>query len=184
MRRCVSIQACVPLGLWIVLAAVSAGCQRRRESPPPLEAEPPSSTRRAPPNVDRIEAQRVQPPEMTPQSVAGVYAVRRTTQSSSCEGTEAGEVLSTIWVLDATPTPRRIRLSVYGATTFTNFSSSIHANTLELVASSDQDVSTTMTVTLSPVNVQQLQGSETVALRLASGGRCVITRAVSATRLN
>jgi hypothetical protein len=67
---------------------------------------------------------------------------------------------------------------------FTNFSSSIHANTLELVASSDQDASTTMTVTLSPVNVQQLQGRETVALRLASGGRCVITRAVSATRLN
>lgn len=75
-------------------------------------------------------------------------------------------------------------MAVYGSTGFTRFSSSIHANSLELVASADNDQATTMTVVLSPANVRQLQGTETIAMHRADGTRCIINRAVSAARLN
>lgn len=168
----------VGLGVFFLL-----GCQRRRETPPSVEVErpaPPPPT----PRVAPAEGQEVQPSEMTPESVAGVYAVRRTTQTSSCSEAVVGDVLSTVWVLDALGNPRAVRMAVYGSTVFTRFSSSIHANTLELVASSDHDQSTTMTVVLSPANVRQLQGSETIAMRRADGSRCLISRAVNAARLN
>jgi hypothetical protein len=84
-----------------IACLLSVGCSRRNVQRPQVKAEDAVPTRPSPPTMQPvpaqpIEGQQVRPAELTPQSLAAVYAVRRSTQSSSCDGTVVGEVLNTI----------------------------------------------------------------------------------------
>ncbi len=165
-----------------VIVCAVIGCDRPESARP--QAPAPSVDARVT-GVDRPDVgQRDASVPLTPSSVAGLYAVRRTGRSTSCPQSGTGEIASTIWVLDAMPTPDHLKLSVYGATSFTQFSASITGSTVQLAASSQSDIFTTMAVELRPSGERQLVGIETVNVMNADLTRCVVQRDVVATRLN
>lgn len=169
------------LGFAVLVLAGSAGCRRRADVPPhdvqPEQSPAPLRPRPTPPPPPR-EAQAV-----SPSSIAGLYAVRRATQSTTCPTNTPGEVLNTIWVLDLTPNAETLKLSVYGATSFTHFTSAITGPSVQFTGNADTDPTTTITVILSPAGDRQLRGTETISMPTI-GGRCIVQRNVTANLLN